>query len=353
MSDFGDFNPQLNLRGLVIGLVLFLAALGAAVVLRSVVPQREPTHAKPAQQAQPTRPIVEIVRPQTGLPDLSALVSRLCPSVAVIVPQGSLPPSAGGQSDPLPAASMYSNDGWLVTSSANLPDGAMDALFGDGERLPVTDQRSDPVSGLTVLRTASDANPIGYSDQAFPQVGQFGLVLDTARGTGCSAALAMIGSDFIADGAGSSGYVRLQPPPSMWAPGVPVVGSDGQVIGIGAGGSSGTVVPASIASIIIDELIRDSLAPSAAFGFRAVDFAAPISDRLGDVRSGATVALVQPKSSASKANLHAGDVVLAVGDSPVSSASELNRMLDAAKGKVTLNVQRGSSNLSIVIRKVS
>lgn len=349
MSDFGDVQPRLNLRAILFGMVLFLATLGAAAVVRSLLPERRPAPSKSAAPEAP-RPIVQIVRAQTGLPDLSALVSRLCPSVAVIVPRGEEVQQASAH-PALPAASVYSTDGWLVTSDANLPDGPLDALFGDGSRMPVSDRRSDPVSGLAVLRTTAQADALGFSDQAFPQVGQFGLAVQTARGTGCSAALGMIASDFIADGAAGQGYVRLQPVPTPWAPGTPVVGNDGHVVGIAAAGSIGTLVPASIASVIIDELIRGSIAPSAAFGFRAIDFDAPVTQRLGDVRSGAAVAMVQPKSSAGKAGLQAGDVVLGVGESPVSSASELNRLVDTAKNSVSLRVQRGGSSLTFTVRK--
>lgn len=351
MSDFGDVQPRLNLKATAFGLVLFLATLGIAVLVRSMVPDRRPAHAN-AATAEAPRAIVEILRPQNGLPDLSGLVSRLCPSIAVVVPRGGTAEPASGKAA-LPAASVYSTDGWLATSGANLPEGPLDALFGDGTRVPVTDQRSDPVSGLAVVKTASQAGALTFSDQVFPQVGQFGLMVQTVRGTGCSAALAMIGSDFIADGAAGSGYVRLQPPPAAWAPGMPVVGNDGQLLGIAAAGPNGTVVPASIASVIVDELVRGSIAPSAAFGFRAIDFDASVSRRLGDLRSGAAVALVEPKSGAARAGLQAGDIVLGIDDSPVSSASELNRLLDVAKRRVRLRVQRGSDSFTLMVRKLS
>jgi S1-C subfamily serine protease len=132
-----------------------------------------------------------------------------------------------------------------------------------------------------------------------------------------------------------------------------LLSSDGHVIGIGAEDPPGAVIPAPVASVILDELIRNSLSPSTSFGFRVVDYAPPISTRLGDVRTGAGIALVQPKSPAARAGLQAGDIVTAVGDVPVSSASELSRALDALSTSATITVQRRSEQLKFTIRRSS
>jgi S1-C subfamily serine protease len=331
-----------------LGAGLLAAALGGAIAARYLAPPQQ--KASTARQA---RPIVQIVREQPGLPDLADLIDRLCPSTAVIVAHGTdvQAPSSSGGAVP---ASVYSADGWLVTSAAHLPQGQLDALFSNGERVDLSDLRSDPVSGLAIVKAANpSAPPLAFSDEAFPRVGQFGFTLVSPAASGCSSEAGMIGSDFLADGGAAVGYVRLQQPLDNWAAGTPLIGTDGRVIGIATDDPAGAAIPAPIASVIIDELIRNSLSPSTAFGFRATDYSAPFSARLGDVRSGAGVALVEPKSAASRAGLQAGDVVTAVGDVPVSSASELSRALDAAEGKVALTVQRRSQQLTITIRRSS
>ena len=251
-------------------------------------------------------------------------------------------------------ASIYSADGWLVTSGAKLPEDQLEAVFSDGERVDLSDLRTDPVSGLAIVKAATTpAAPLSFSDQAFPRVGQFGFTLISPAGAGCTSDAAMIGSDFLADGGAPAGYARLLPPPDAWSAGTPLIGTDGRVVGIGADDPAGAVIPAPIASVIIDELIRNSLSPSTTFGFRAIDYSPPISTRLGDVRSGAGVALVEPKSAATRAGLRAGDIITAVGNVPVSSASELSRALDAIEGKATLTVQRRSGQLTIAIKRTA
>ena len=344
MSSEQEQPPPRTFRGLVLGGALLVAAMGGAFVVRLVSPSQQPSTRRQA------RPIVQIVREQPGLPDLADLIDRLCPSVAVLVLHGADAPDPNGT--PAVPASEYSSDGWLVTSAADLPQGQLDAVFGDGHRTDLSDVRTDPVSGLAIVK-ANDltAPPLPFSDEAFPRVGQFGFGLNTPAGKGCSASAAMIGSDFLADGGGLIGYVRLRPPPDGWGAGMPLLSSDGRVFGIGTDDPLGAVIPAPIASVVLDELIRGSLSPSTSFGFRVVDYAAPFSTRLGDLRSGAGVALVQPKSAAARAGLQAGDVVIAADDVPVSSASELNRGLDALSSEATLTVQRRSEQLKLTIKR--
>jgi serine protease DegQ len=145
----------------------------------------------------------------------------------------------------------------------------------------------------------------------------------------------------------------MQPAPDDWAPGTPLFGADGRVLGIGTDGPPGALIPAPIASVIIDELIRNSLSASTNFGFRTIDYAAPFSARLGDVRSGAGVALVQAGSSAGKAGLQAGDIITSIDGRPVSGASELSRLLDAETGTAKLTVQRGSEQIQLTIKKTN
>lgn len=346
MNDDIGAPPRMGLRTIVIGAGLLAAVLGGAMVASNFTRPRQP-----ASTPKQARPIVQIVREQPGLPDLSELIDRLCPSIAIIVPHSAevSVPSPGGV-----PASVYSSDGWLVTSAANLPQGALDAVFSGGDRVDVSDLRIDPVSGIAIAKASNPvAPPLSYSDQAFPRVGQFGFTLASPAASGCTSAVAMIGSDFLADGGAATGYIRVQPPQDPWSGGTPLLGGDGRVIGIATDDPAGAAIPAPIATVIVDELIRNSLSPTTSFGFRAIDFPMPFSSRLGDIRTGAGVALVEPKSAASRAGLRAGDIVASVDAMPVSSASELSRALDALQGKATLTVQRHSQQLTVTVKRTS
>lgn len=327
---------------LVVG-VMLVAAIGGAVAIRLLA------SAQTSQsQSQPARPMVQIVRQQSGLPDLSDMIDRLCPSLAAIGAPGNTAnaSTAGGKS--AVAAFVVSTDGWMLTSAPIKEDSA---IFADGHSVQLSDVRTDPVSGLTIAKADGPGfQPLAFVDQPFPRVGQFGVALSAPAGNGCSASSAMIASDFLADGRGLIGYIRVQPIASGWTTGAPFVGNDGRIIGI-AVDSNGTLLPGPLAASIVDELIRNSLSPSTSFGFRVIDFAPPISGRLGSTRSAAGIALVQAKSAAARSGLEAGDVIIAVNDEPVSSASEVNRAVDAITGSGTMAVIRGDRQLTITIER--
>jgi serine protease Do len=349
--------------GILVAVVAVIAALIGAFLGRSFGAQNG------AGQAQTRRPIVQIVRQQPGLPSLADTIDHLCPSIAEIVPAGATPsppptapaPQSKRSSNKTPPAVLeapafaISPDGWLVTSTP-LPAGdQLEAVFGDGTRVAIAEVRTDPVSGISVAKAdTTTLSPVAVEDQSFPRVGDFGLALQAPSGNGCSADIAMVGSDFLADGGGPISYVRLQSGGPALPPGTAFVSSDGRVIGlaISQGNMPDALIPSPVAATIVDELIRNSPSPTIAFGFRATDFTPGLSARLGDTRSrGTGVALVQPKSGAAKAGLRAGDVIVAVDDSPISSASELGRALDADDKNASLTVVRAGQRLTLSVAR--
>lgn len=345
-------------RALMLGGVAIVAAIIGGFIGRSFAPGSHQTQT-------PRQPIVQIVRPQAGLPSLADTIDKLCPSVGEIVPSGASPapppPQPAKSKTPPPVteapAFAISSDGWLITSTPLPPGNSYDVVFGDGSRAAVTEIRTDPVSGLSAAKAdVSGLAPVTVDDQNYPRIGDFGFALQAPNGSGCSADIAMIGSDFLADGGGGISYVRLQTGAPQIPAGVPFVAGDGSVIGIAGAASiaADALIPSPVASTIIDELIRGSPSPTIAFGFRAADFTAGLSARVGDNRSrGAGVALVEPKSTADKAGLTAGDVIVAVNGSPVSSASELGRALDAAAKTATVTVIRGDQQFTLTLKRSS
>ena len=321
---------------------LAAAAIAGGFIGRGFAPSPMQTTATPG------RPIVQIVR-QPNLPSLASTIDRICPAIARIVPAGqnatSNPPPAGSP------AFAVSSDGWLV-ASAPLPSSNLQAIFGDGRKAPIDDMRSDPASGLTILHVSlTGLDPLSFADQNFARVGDFGFSLQTS-GSGCGASSSMIGSDFLVDALAQGIYVRLQPGTQSPAAGTPFIGADGTVLGVAANAVGNALLPAPIASVIVNELIRNNPSAIASFGFRAIDFTPELASRIGEQRArGAGVALVQPKSAAEVAGLRAGDIVLAVDGSPVSSASELSRALDAVNDTATLTVARGDQQLTMAVSR--
>jgi S1-C subfamily serine protease len=329
------------------GLALIATALVGALAARSF-------GGGSTASSQPKRPIVQIVRPQPGLPSLADIITRLCPSMASIVPgKSGRPGSTGLVVGGGAPAFVVSADGWLVTTASIKPAARMHAVFGDGSQADISEVRTDPISGLAIAKAGGDSlTPIEMLDQAFPRVGDFGFSLQSPSGNGCSSETAMIAGDFLADGGGPVSYVRVQSPGAAIPVAAPFLNSDGQATAIAISDPAvpGAMLPSAIAGIVIDELIRKTPSPSIAFGFRSTDFSPTLADRLVNARlRGAGVAIVAPGSTADESGLHAGDVVVVVNGSPVSSASELGRALDAISDKAVLTVMRGDRRMTMTI----
>jgi S1-C subfamily serine protease len=330
-------------NGLLIGAAVVIAAIGGAVAMRSVAP---PPQGQDQDASTRRRPIIQIVRQQPGLPSVADAVATLCPSVAAIAPVGASGSGAAGFA--------ISADGWALASASALPTGNLEVRFGASAPNPVSEIRNDPVSGLSILKTnVTGLTPVPLADQTFPRIGDFGFAIGNPAGAGCSAEAAMIASDFLTDGGAPAAYIRLQPMGPDLPAGAPFVSGNGQAIGVVAPtGPVDSVIPADVVAEIADELLRGSLSPTTAFGFRAEDFDASLASRLSDSRStGTAVALVQPKTPAARAGLQAGDIVVAVNGSPVASASELGRALDGAGASVQMDVARGDQRLTVTIGK--
>ncbi|HEX3424134.1 MAG TPA: S1C family serine protease [Sphingomicrobium sp.] len=327
---------------LIIAAVL-VAGIAGGYLARAFAPAGQPEQQSPDRR----RPIIQIVRQQPGLQSLADVIASLCPSVAAIAPAGASGSATGGFA--------ISQDGWLIASTAALPTGNLEAHFGAGPAVTVSEMRSDPVSGLSILKTsATGLTPVPLSDQSFPRVGDFGFAIGNPAGTGCSAQAAMVESDFLADGGGASAYIRLQPMGPDLPEGAPFISAAGQVIGIvGASGPPDSVIPADVVAEIVDELLRGSLSPTTGFGFRAEDFDQTLASRLSASRSsGTAVSLVQPKTPAARAGLEAGDIIVAVNGAPVASASELGRALDGTGKSASVDVARGDDRLTLTLARV-
>lgn len=329
---------------LVIVASVLLAAIGAGYLARTFTTTGQPQQQLPDRR----RPIIQIVRQQPGPSSLADVIASLCPSVAAIVPAGATGSATGGIA--------ISQDGWVIASTAAIPTGDIEAHFGAGPALTVSERRSDPVSGLTILKTsASGLAPVPLSDQNFPRVGDFGFAIGNPAGAGCSAQAAMVGSDFLADGGAASAYIRLQPMGPDLPSGAPFISAGGQVVGIvGASGPPNSVIPADIVAEIADELLRGTLSPTTSFGFRAEDFDQTLANRLSASRSsGTAVSLVQPKTPAARAGLQAGDIIVAVNGAPVASASELGRALDGAGKSASVDVARADERLTLTLARLT
>jgi putative serine protease PepD len=127
--------------------------------------------------------------------------------------------------------------------------------------------------------------------------------------------------------------------------GGPLLNAEGQVIGVNAQIRSDSGDNAGVGFAIPSDTVR-SIAGQLISSGRAVHAYLGVS--LDSTASSARIADVRPGAPAATANLRAGDVITAVGNTSVSSAEELTRAIDAHKPgeTVTVKISRGGKTVT-------
>lgn len=297
-----------------------------------------------------TAPIRDAVKRASPLEQLPDSAASACPAVVSLrVP---------GLDGPAPQGVLISADGQVVTSAALPPDTIFDAWL-DGRKLKATLQAQDPLTGLSLLKLDGEDLPtltLGDPDIASP--GAWGFTLSSPNGSGCIVEPATVASDFITDGATDDYYLRIHgagdPPPD----GAPFLSADGRVVALAQAGTGDDrrwdrYLPADLVTLVVSRLVRTSEAPTAPFGLIAEDLSPILAARLGADRGrGAVVVLIAKGSAAEVAGLQIGDVILSAANSPISSSSELARVL-GGNGPIELTVSRGREKAQLGITLVS
>lgn len=285
----------------------------------------------------------------TGVEALPDLVQQACPAIVAV--QGT------GVTDGV-SGFLISSDGYAITSGAAVANASsIQIVSSDGTTRDAKLVGADPLTGIALLKADATGLPaLDFSDPNFPRVGQWGVALAAPNGSGCVIGAGLISGDFIAEGGGGTDYVRLRPSLDAMFEGSPVIGPGGQVIGVGVPAPSGDsdlvrILPASSAQRVASELMRTGKLTPDHFGFAVEDVTPVLASRLGlQGAQGAVVSALKPGSPAGRAGLKTGDIVLSVDDTPVSSASELERALDTDARHVALEVQRQARRLTLTIQ---
>lgn len=285
-----------------------------------------------------TTPIRDVVKRATPIEQLPDNAAAACPSIVSLrIP---------GLQGPAPQGVVISGDGQVVTSAPMPPDVEFDAWL-DGRKLKAKQESYDPLTGLSLVKLeGEDLAALSLSDPDIPQPGAWGFTLSSPNGTGCIVEPATVASDFATDGVTQDYYVRIhgtgEPPPD----GTPFLAPDGRVVAlaqqsIGEGGRTDRYLPADLISLVVSRLLRTGAGPTGAFGLVAEDLSPVLAGRLGADRGrGAVIVLVAKGSIAEAAGLQIGDVILSAKRSPISSSSELARVLGGSD-PIEMIVSRG------------
>jgi S1-C subfamily serine protease len=200
----------------------------------------------------------------------------------------------------------------------------------DGRRIAATVAGRDPTLDLAILRI--DAGELSVADIATtpPRVGH--VVLAVGRGPRASwGVISAVGDGRRRAAAGELLGLDLILYPGF--SGGPLIDGRGHVVGITTSGAERHLqlaIPAAIVDRMVHELLRRGHLPRAWFGVgtQQVQLGDDLRHRLAtDQRTAVIIVDVQADSPAARAGLLVGDIIVALGGSPIAEPTDLRAVL--------------------------
>ncbi len=231
--------------------------------------------------------------------------------------------------------------------------------FGDGDRVPAQLIGWDLFDDVAVLRVEPGAHslePVPLGDSARVEVGAPVAAMGSPFGNQNSLAVGVVSATHRSIASLTSEYtvadaIQTDAPITHGNSGGPLFDARGRVIGINAQIRSdsgqtegvGFAIPINAAKRSLEQLAQNRRVVYAYVGVNAQDLTPTIARRFGyTVQRGAVVACVVPEGPGAKAGLHGGserrqlngfefrfggDVVVAIGNTPVDGADDLVRVV--------------------------
>ena len=284
-----------------------------------------------ARNGDPATPAAATTAPAgsaAAVPDVPTVIRAVEPSVVtVFTPGGSLGSGV-----------IYREDGTIIMDE-HVVNGAesVEIGFADGQRLPGRLVAADPGTDLAVVQVQRSGLPAARFQAELPQVGELAIALGSPlgfEGTATAGIVSGLGREI--PGSAQQGralvdLIQTDAPISPGNSGGALVDGQGDVIGINdayippsAGAVSlGFAIPAATVVDVVEQLLADGEVVRPFVGIRPGRITPQIAEQLGLARAeGVLVLDVVEGSPAAAADLGPGDVVVALGESPVASVAE-------------------------------
>jgi serine protease Do len=239
---------------------------------------------------------------------------------------------------------IYRNDGYIITNN-HVVEGAseLSVAFADGtsERAEVVGR--DPDTEIAVIQVdRNDLPAASFNESEDLVVGQLAVAIGSPSGfesTVTAGVISGLGREFPAEFTGGRverSLVDLIQTDAAISPGNSggaLANRDGEIIGINVAylppAETGAVnigfaVPSDTAVSVADQLIETGEVSSAYLGVYTTDLSPEDAERFDlPVDSGAIVREVEPGNAADEAGVIRGDIIVALGDTPIESSGDL------------------------------
>lgn len=255
--------------------------------------------------------------------------------------------------------------GFVITNH-HVVDGAdtITVTLNDGRQLEAKVIGSDPESDVAVIQVPSDnltALPLADSDRL--RVGDFVVAIGNPFGLGQTVTSGII-SALGRTGLGIQGYEDFIQTDASINPGNSggaLVNLRGELIGINTaiiapGGGNvgiGFAIPSNMVSRLMEQIVAHGAVRRGQLGVSVQDLTPELARAFNiPMQQGAVIAQVMPRSTAARAGLREGDVVLRVNGRPIRDGSALRNAIGLLEvgASVQLDILRDGKPLTINAR---
>lgn len=245
----------------------------------------------------------------------------------------------------------------LILTNRHVIDGAraIEVLLHDRRRFRAEVLGSDEPTDLALLKIdATDLPELQLGNSERLKVGDYVIAIGNPFGLGqtvTAGIVSALGRGLNQEGFGS--YIQTDAPINPGNSGGPLVAMDGTVIGInsaifgpGANIGIGFAVPASTARFVVEQILRNGSVVRGEIGVVIGDTLPPPGGAKPPA-AGALVAGVQRGSSADRAGLRAGDIILSANGRETPTAEALRDLIGRTPvgQQVSMTVLRGGERL--------
>jgi serine protease Do len=258
---------------------------------------------------------------------------------------------------------IVSSDGLILTNAHVVRDAKIVTVkLSDRREFSAKVLGSDAATDVAVLKVDAKGLPtVALGDPKTAQVGDWVLAIGAPYGFEQTATQGIVS----AKGRSLPGdsyvpFIQTDAAVNPGNSGGPLFDTSGRVIGINAqiysrsGGFQGLAfaIPVDVALRVKDQIVAKGRVDHARLGVTLQDLSAPLAESFGlKSPDGALVATVAPRTAAARAELKAGDVILAVDGQPVHTAGDVSSRVGMASpgDRVALKVWRDKSARELTV----
>lgn len=248
-------------------------------------------------------------------------------------------------------------DGLVVTAEHTIRDQReLTIELPDGKSSTASVVGRDPTTDVALLRLKDDVPAAAdFLDVTQIRVGHFVLAVGRRGKDGVVAShgivSALSGVWRTWRGGRLEHRLRLDLMPFTGFSGGPLISAEGKVIGINTSGPRRSVITVPVATVnrVVDVLLAKGRIARGFLGVALQPVRLPAS--AAGPGQGLVVIMVDPRGPAEKAGLIVGDVIVAVGEKPLTDTSALQSALDPDQigNKIQLRVLRGGQPHDVAV----